>query len=51
MKAVSHALRVGYRHIDTAKDYGNEASVGEAIRASGVPRKEVCLCFDVNCVV
>jgi diketogulonate reductase-like aldo/keto reductase len=39
--AVTHALRAGYRHIDTAKIYGNEAAVGEAIRDSGVPRAEV----------
>ena len=33
--AVSEALRVGYRHIDTAEMYGNEKEVGEAVRASG----------------
>jgi diketogulonate reductase-like aldo/keto reductase len=31
----------GYRHVDTAKDYGNEADVGAAVRASGLPRAEV----------
>lgn len=41
--AVRAALEVGYRHIDTAQDYGNEASVGRAIRESGVPRDEVFL--------
>lgn len=39
--AVSHALEVGYRHIDTAAGYNNERGVGEAIRASGVARDEV----------
>jgi diketogulonate reductase-like aldo/keto reductase len=37
------ALRIGYRHIDTAFIYRNEAEVGEAIRASGVPRDEIFL--------
>lgn len=32
---------MGYRHIDTARFYGNEESVGEAIVSSGVPRSEV----------
>jgi 2,5-diketo-D-gluconate reductase B len=40
-QAVEHALEIGYRHIDTAEMYGNEAEVGEAIRASGLPRREV----------
>ncbi len=40
-RAVRSALEVGYRHIDTAKDYGNEADVGAAVRASGLPRGEV----------
>ena len=39
--AVSWALEAGYRHIDTAQAYGNEASVGRALRDSGVPREEV----------
>ena len=34
-------LELGYRHIDTAQAYGNEASVGRALRASGVPREDV----------
>jgi 2,5-diketo-D-gluconate reductase A len=41
--AVRWALELGYRHIDTAQAYGNEASVGRALRASGVPREEVFL--------
>ena len=39
--AVLRALQVGYRHIDTAKIYGNEESVGEAIRKSGIARDEI----------
>jgi 2,5-diketo-D-gluconate reductase A len=39
--AVLAALDVGYRHVDTAEMYGNEAEVGEAIRRSGIPRDEV----------
>jgi 2,5-diketo-D-gluconate reductase A len=39
--AVSHALRTGYRSIDTAAMYRNEQGVGEAIRASGIPRDEL----------
>lgn len=35
------ALEAGYRHIDTAMAYGNEASVGRAIRDSGIPREEI----------
>lgn len=41
VKAVSEALNAGYRLIDTAKIYGNERGVGEAIRISHVPREEV----------
>ena len=39
--AVRWALELGYRHIDTAQAYGNERSVGRALRESGVPREEV----------
>ena len=39
--AVSTALEAGYRHIDTAEMYGNEAEVGEAIARSGLDRGEV----------
>ena len=38
---VTQALEVGYRHIDTAQMYFNEAGVGEAIAASGIPRDEL----------
>jgi len=40
-RAVEDALEVGYRHIDTATGYNNEAEVGAAVRASGLPREEV----------
>ncbi|MFO0691987.1 MAG: aldo/keto reductase [Polyangiales bacterium] len=39
--AVRTALALGYRHVDTARVYGNEADVGAAIRESGIPRREV----------
>jgi diketogulonate reductase-like aldo/keto reductase len=39
--SVKAALEAGYRHIDTARAYGNEASVGRAIRDSGIPRDEI----------
>src|SRR5918911_3117802 len=39
--AVRWALEAGYRHIDTAQAYGNEGSVGRALRDSGVPREAV----------
>lgn len=40
-EAMAVAFKLGYRHFDTAKAYRNEADVGAAIRASGVPREEV----------
>jgi 2,5-diketo-D-gluconate reductase A len=42
-RAVTTALRAGYRHIDTAAAYGNEREVGRAIANSGVPREDVFL--------
>jgi 2,5-diketo-D-gluconate reductase A len=42
-RVVEDALAVGYRHIDTATGYNNEAEVGAAIRASGIPRDEIFL--------
>jgi 2,5-diketo-D-gluconate reductase A len=46
--AVRWALELGYRHIDTAQAYGNEESVGEGIRQSGVPRAEVFVTTKFN---
>lgn len=40
-QATLTALKAGYRHIDTAAAYGNEASIGQAIRDSGIPRSEI----------
>ena len=40
-RAVTEALSVGYRHIDTAAAYRNEKAVGRAVAASGIPRAEV----------
>lgn len=40
-RLVEQALRLGYRHVDTAQIYENEREVGEGLRASGVPRSEV----------
>ncbi len=48
VNAVRWALDLGYRHIDTAQAYGNEQSVGIALRESGVPRAEVFLTTKFN---
>ena len=40
-RIVTEALEIGYRHIDTARIYGNEEGVGRAIAASGIPREEL----------
>src|SRR5215208_4478317 len=47
-EAVREALKVGYRHIDTAEMYGNERGVGEAIRDSGLDRDEVYVTSKLN---
>ncbi|MEU0550594.1 aldo/keto reductase [Micromonospora sp. NPDC005979] len=46
--AVTTALEVGYRHIDTAEMYGNEAEVGEAVRTSGLDRGSVYITSKLN---
>jgi diketogulonate reductase-like aldo/keto reductase len=48
VNAVRWALDLGYRHIDTAQAYGNEESVGRALRDSGVPRGEVFITTKFN---
>lgn len=47
-RAVRDALEVGYRHIDTAEMYGNEAQVGAAIADSGLARDEVFITSKLN---
>jgi 2,5-diketo-D-gluconate reductase A len=48
LTAVRTALDAGYRHIDTAQMYGNEAEVGRAIAESGVPREEIFVTTKLN---
>lgn len=48
VNGVSEALKIGYRHIDTASGYRNETEVGAAIKASGVPRDEIFLTTKVS---
>ena len=45
---VANALKLGYRHIDTAWKYGTEKGVGEGIRLSGVPRRDIFLTTKVS---
>ena len=47
-EAVGKAMEIGYRHIDTAQMYGNEAEVGEAIRNSGIDREEIFVTSKLN---
>ena len=47
-EAVTRALEIGYRHIDTAEMYGNEKEVGTAVAASGLDRSEVFLTSKLN---
>mmetsp|Transcript_64286 Transcript_64286/g.114209 ORF Transcript_64286/g.114209 Transcript_64286/m.114209 type:complete len:314 (+) Transcript_64286:52-993(+) len=46
--SVKWALELGYRMVDTAQMYGNEASVGEAVRDSGIPRSELWIQSKLN---
>ena len=46
--AVEQAIKIGYRHIDTAQMYGNEKGVGEAVAASGLDRSEFFLTSKLN---
>ncbi|APG83802.1 2,5-diketo-D-gluconic acid reductase B [Sinorhizobium americanum CCGM7] len=43
LRIVPQALKIGFRHVDTAQAYGNEAEVGEAIHRSGIPRADIFL--------
>jgi 2,5-diketo-D-gluconate reductase A len=47
-RVVGEALEIGYRHVDTAQMYGNEAGVGEAVGASGLPREAVFVTTKLN---
>ncbi|MGY2083376.1 aldo/keto reductase [Blastococcus sp. SYSU DS0539] len=47
-EATRTALEIGYRHIDTAQMYGNEAEVGQAVRESGIDRAEVFVTSKLN---
>jgi 2,5-diketo-D-gluconate reductase A len=47
-RAVTYALEVGYRLVDTAENYGNERGVGRAITASGVPREDLFVTTKFN---
>ncbi|MGY1916691.1 aldo/keto reductase [Blastococcus sp. SYSU DS0973] len=47
-EATRTALEIGYRHIDTAQMYGNEAGVGQAVRESGIDRAEVFVTSKLN---
>ena len=47
-EAVLKALKAGYRMIDTAEAYGNEKSVGNAIKKSGIPRNEIFVTTKIN---
>ncbi len=40
-EAVRNAVKIGYRHIDTAQAYANERGVGEGVRTAGIPREEI----------
>ncbi len=46
-QGISDALETGYRYLDTASFYGNEAEIGEAVKESGIPRGELFLASKV----
>lgn len=48
VRLVREALRLGYRHLDTAQNYGSEPEVGEGLQTSGVPRAEVFVTTKIN---
>ena len=48
VESVLYALKAGYRHIDTAAGYKNESSVGEAVRKSGIDRKDIFITSKLN---
>ena len=48
VRLVEQAIRLGYRHIDTAQMYGNERDVGEGVRASGIKRDEIFVVTKVS---
>jgi 2,5-diketo-D-gluconate reductase B len=48
VRAVSMALEIGLRHIDTAQMYGNERDIGKALRASGLPRSDLFVVTKVD---
>jgi 2,5-diketo-D-gluconate reductase B len=45
---ISHALKSGYRHIDTARKYGSEEWVGEGVKDSGIPREDIWITTKVT---
>ena len=47
-RITGQAFEAGYRHIDTAQMYGNEAGVGEAVKASGIAREELFITSKLN---
>src|SRR5262245_42408502 len=48
VRLVEQAIRLGYRHVDTAQMYGNEREVGEGVRASGIKREEMLVVTKVS---
>src|SRR3546814_690309 len=43
LRILPEALKLGFRHVDTAQSYGNEAAVGEVLARSGIPRSDIFL--------